>query len=431
MLKSRISDLGTVRTEYFDPGIAFASSTVTTFDFALKENYDDSEVENLTLAERPFFAKVEKNEDFSGDALVTPVIHGNPQGHAGSSQTVASTNETNVLGKKFTATPGSYQSSVSIGDKVLKLSRNNKGAFLENQFAEIDGLYEQAADNLATYMTGNGGQALVRVSAVNTTSNVVTVTDPTQLARIEEGMTLVTSENDGSDAAHTLQSGSVTVTAVDRANGTFTYSGTDPTDIEANDYFFRSGDFYGDTGTIVIKGIKAFLDPNAAALWGMTRTSDPTRLAGCYLPTSELTGLGIESRLKKLGAWMAGRFKAKGPWDVFLNPEDWEVLETGLESRGLRAIPDDSTSFGFMHLSATLGGQKCKIYSDRSFDKGTGFMLRMKNWKLHSPGKILETLNGDGLTMLRKTDNAYEYRLVSYPILMCNAPGYSGRVSLT
>lgn len=409
------------------------ASTVTTFDFALKENYDESEVENLTLSERPFMAKIAKNEDFSGDSLVTPLIHVNPQGIAGSGQATASTNETNVVGKKFVATPGDYAASVSIGDKVLKLSRNNKGAFLENQFAEIDGLYEQVADDLATYLWGNGGQAIGRIGAVNTTSNVVTLAEPADIINFEEGMKLVTSENDGSDASHTLQANAVTVTAVDRVNGTVTYSGTDPTDIEANDYLFRQGDFFGDTGVVVMKGIRAFLDATGAppALWGMTRTSDPQRLAGCYLPTGELTSKGIEARIKRLGSFMAGRYKAKGPWDIYLHPEDWEVLETSLESRGIRALEDDSTKFGFTKLMATFGGVKCSIFADKHTPKGTGFALRMKNWKLHSPGKLIQTLNGDGLTMLRKTTNDYEYRLVSYPIVMCNAPGYSGRVALT
>jgi hypothetical protein len=409
------------------------ASTVTTFDFALKENYDESEVENLTLSERPFMAKLTKNEDFSGDSLVTPLIVGNPQGIAGSGQATASTNETSVRGFKFVATPGDYAASVSIGDKVLKLSRNNKGAFLENQFAEIDGLYEQVADNLAEYLWGNGGQAIGQISAVNTTSNVITLTDPTKAVNFEVGMTIVTSEGDGSDAAHTLQSGSVVVSAVDRINGTVTYTGTDPTGIDADDYIFRQGDFFGDTGVIVMKGFYAFIDASGAppALWGMTRTSDPQRLAGCYVPTAQLTGKGVEQRIRLLGAYMAGRYKAKGPWDLYLHPEDWETLETSLESRGIRALEDDSTKFGFTKLTATFGGVKCSIFSDKNAKKGTCAVVRHKNWKLHSPGKLIQTLNGDGLTMLRKTSNDYEYRLVSYPILMCNAPGYSGRVALT
>jgi hypothetical protein len=80
ILRTRISESGHAYSIEADPHICFAS-TVTTFDFALKERYDDSTVENLTLADRPFFAKVTKNEDFMGESLVTPVIHANPQGH--------------------------------------------------------------------------------------------------------------------------------------------------------------------------------------------------------------------------------------------------------------------------------------------------------------------------------------------------------------
>jgi hypothetical protein len=430
ILRTRISESGHAYSIEADPHICFAS-TVTTFDFALKERYDDSTVENLTLADRPFFAKVTKNEDFMGESLVTPVIHANPQGHAGSGQSTASTNETNVVGKKFTATPGSYQSSVSIGDKVLKLSRGNPGAFLQNRLAETDGLFEQAADNLATYTWGNGGGALGACASIDT--ETVVLTDPTDAMNFEEGMVLVGSDNDGEDVTDALHSGSTYVTAVDRSAGRVTTEDiSDISGFGTADFLFRQGDFYGDTGVVVIKGVQAFVagTESPAALWGMTRTSDPQRLAGCRVPSADYSGKNIEERINILGSYMSGRFKAKGPWDGYLHPEDWQSLSTSLQSRGIRPLKDESTKFGFMAIETVIGGQSVKIYSDRFCPKGTFFLLRMKNWTMHSPGKLIQPLNEDGLTMMRKSSNDYEFRLVSYPILMCNAPGYQGRIAL-
>jgi hypothetical protein len=314
---------------------------------------------------------------------------------------------------------------------VLKLSRGNPGAFLQNRLAETDGLFEQAADNLATYTWGNGGGALGACASIDT--ETVVLTDPTDAMNFEEGMVLVGSDNDGEDVTDALHSGSTYVTAVDRSAGRVTTEDiSDISGFGTADFLFRQGDFYGDTGVVVIKGVQAFVagTESPAALWGMTRTSDPQRLAGCRVPSADYSGKNIEERINILGSYMSGRFKAKGPWDGYLHPEDWQSLSTSLQSRGIRPLKDESTKFGFMAIETVIGGQSVKIYSDRFCPKGTFFLLRMKNWTMHSPGKLIQPLNEDGLTMMRKSSNDYEFRLVSYPILMCNAPGYQGRIAL-
>lgn len=430
-IRHQVDDTLSVNVAFVQTHIAFAS-TLTTFDFAMKEKYTDEEVENLTLAERPLLGRINKNEDLQGDSLVVPLIHVNPQGVAGSGQSTASANETSVVGKKFTATVGDYFGSVSIGDKVLTLSRGNPGAFLQNKLAEMDGLYEQMADSLATYLWGNGGSALGQRASIN--SNTVTLATASDVMNFEEGMTVVASANDGSDAAHTLLTGSTTVASVDREAGTVTL--TNAAAISGflnNHYLFRSGDFFGNTGVVVLKGVQSFISATSspAALYGMTRTSDPQRLAGCRVATAQLTAKNIEERFRLLGSYMSGRFKAKGPWEGYMHPEDWQTLETSLQARGIRPLKDDSTRFGYMKIQMVVGGQTVDFFVDRFAPKGHGFLLRMKNWTLHSAGKMIRPLNGDGLTMLRKsTTNDYEYRLISYLIAMCNAPGYNGRVAL-
>ena len=46
-------------------------------------------------------------------------------------------------------------------------------------------------------------------------------------------------------------------------------------------------------------------------------------------------------------------------------------------------------------------------------------------------GELMHPIQGDGKEILRVyNDNNYEFRLVSYPLVACNAPKNSGRVSL-
>lgn len=409
------------------------TSSLTTFSFAMKDRYNKASfVENLTLAESPLMAKITKDTDFAGDGTHIPLIYGNPQGVSGGlsrAQTVSATTGGNIRGAKFILRAGDYDGSVSIDDKILKESRNNMGAFLDNKAAEIDGLYTQMASDLATYLYGNSGNSIGRVASV--ASLVVTLTEPTQAMNFEVGMQLERNTVDGSDGTTAATAETYTVTAVDRENGTVTVDAT--TNLVATNFLFRKGAYRGNTGNFVFHGLQDFLWPDnaPATIYSMVRTADPQRLAGCRVPAADIAGMSIEDRLQTLGTYMTGRYKGPGASDIYLNPEDWTSLQIALQARGTRPLKDDSTRFGFQSLEAVIGGVMVKIYPDRYCPKGLAFALRMKNWKLHSVKELIHPIEEDGLTILRgATANAYEYRLVSYPALCTNAPGFSGRVAL-
>jgi hypothetical protein len=412
------------------------ASTITSFAFAIKDRYDVvSHVENLTLAERPLLAMINKNEDFQGDGTIIPLIYGNPQGIAADSLAQAQVAATNVVGSKFILTAGDYQGSVSIGDKVITASRGNPGAFLRNKAAEMDGLYEQMADNLSVYLYGNGGNSLgvIAAVAIGTGPNggdMLTLTEPSQSINFEVGMLLSTSTTDGTSPGVTVVD-DLLVSSVDRAQGIIEVP--TPSGAMVSDFLYRTGDYGGDAAVNIFPGIGAFLWPDSAppVLYGMTRTPDPQRLAGSRVPPVDLAGLNIEERIQVLGAYMTGRYKGPGPTHGFMNPEDWQNLSIALQSRGVRPLKDDTTRFNFMAIEVVMGGKLVRIYPDRFCPRGTFFALRLKDWTLHSMLKLIHPISQDGLTLLRDgASNNYEYRIVSYPALCTVAPGWSGRVPL-
>lgn len=410
------------------------ASTLTTFAFALKTRYTEKKVANLTEADRPLYAMIEKAQ-MSGDSMVVPLIRTNPQGLSrvlANAQTAAAGTGGNIGGEKFVLTAGDYSASVSIGDKVIKASKDNAGAFLRNQVAETDALFEQVADTLATYLYSNGGNAIGRRSSAST--NVITLTDPYDAMNFEVGMYVQASSDDGTGAV-SPRTGSTYVTAVDRAAGTVTLnSAAGITSFADNDYLFRLGDYLGNTGNTIFYGLRSYLAASTApgSLYGMTRTTDPVRLAGSYVPTADITGLGIEERIQKLGAYMTGRYKGPGASHAFMNPEDWQDLAVSLQSKGIRPLQDSDAKFNFESLNVVLGGKTVKIYADRYCPKGTFFALKLDTWTFYyMGGQMIEPMGADGLDMLRSTSaNEYEFRLVSYPVPVCRAPGWSGRVSL-
>jgi hypothetical protein len=413
-----------------------AGSTLTTYAALLKERYLDSDiVEKLVYPENTLLSMLEKKGDkgMVGDTLPVPVFVGNPQGVSAGFST-AQTNATATKSVAWQITAGDYFGVVHIGDKVLEASRTNQGAFLENKRVEIDGLYETAGDSASIYLWGNGGQALGRVAAINT--NDFVLTEASQAANFEVGMEVVFSADDGSVSTHALRTGNTTIDAINRATGVVTGTAADITGEAVGDYMFRQGDFFGDTGTIVIKGVQCFVTATDSPmeLWGVaaaTRALDPQRYAGCRVDATQLLGKTYEERIKILLAQMTGRFKAKAPTAGFMHPEDFQVLETLMSARGVRALEDSNTKFGFMKIDVATASGRIPIYTDRHCPKGTFFALRMEDWGLSSMGELFHPQRGDGLDILRRaTSTDYEFRLLSYPLLWCRAPKNNGRVGL-
>lgn len=415
-------------------------STLTTFDALLKEDYIDSNrVEELIYPENVLLGKLEKRGDTGmvGDQMPVPIIYGLPQGLA-SGFTNAQANVSNIKAEKFVITAGDYHGVVHIGDKVMMASRTNRGAFLENKVTEIDGLYEQAGENFSNYVWGNGGQALGQIA--NISGNVVTLLNSADAMNFEVGMTVVGSAADGSTSTDSLRDNgdATTVSAINRATGDVTLASVAAiSGLAVNDYLFRQGDFFGDQGVIVMKGVQAFMpgSDTLGALWGLsanTRNTDVQRFGGCRVDPTLLGAKSYEQRIKLLFAQMTGRFKAKKPNTVFMHPEDFDTLDTAMGARGQRDLSEDEAKFGYSSISVTTTGGKVPVFPDRHCPVGTAFALRLENWWVFSMGEMLRVQNGDGLQMLRRaTSTDYEFRIISYPGLACNAPKNNGRVSLT
>jgi hypothetical protein len=415
------------------------ASTLSSFDAFLENYYSKTKVENLTMAGKPMFQRIKKNEAVGGRTWNVALQFANPQGLAAQSVAVAQTAAAgaggNVQGVQWAIQMGDYSGSVSIGDKVLMASRNNIAAFLEDQTTEIDGLYEGMANCLSLYLWRNGGGSTGVIGSGGTTATLVLAT-PSDAFNFEVGEFVVASANDGSASGNVLLAGSTFITAIDRTTGTITLNAAQGAWVNGS-FLFRSGDFAGNiTQVSVMKGVDAYITASTSpgVLYGVARTTDVQRLSGCKMAAADIAGKGIEERIQQLGAFMAGRYRAMtaaGSYECYLHPEDWQNLSISLQSRGIRSLTDSSTSFNFEFIEVLAGGKRLKVFADPYVVKGTAYILRMENWILGSYGELIRTLNGDGLTMLRAvSSNDYEYRLQAYPAVACTAPGFNGRVAL-
>lgn len=416
------------------------TSSLTQFDAYLKERYPDDRVVELMFPDNVLLGRLTKKANdpgFSGESLIVPIQYALPQGVSKkfvSAQSVSNSAGGNTGQNKFVINPGNLYGVVTIDDKTMTLSRNNPGAFLTAKTHEIDGLYEQMGETLSQSVWGAGGNSL-GVVATYVSGNDITLATTYDVSNFEPQMYIATAANDGSTSTDTLDSGMAQVTAVNYSTGVITVDNAAAlTGLATGRNLFRLGDFNGNTSDVIMKGVQAFITASdtAGALWGMTSTlrqQHPQRLAGCRLASTVYANKGTEERIRLLGAKMTGVFKAKAPTALYMNPEDWILLENQMISRGIRDAEEDDTEFGYLKIMASCGGKKIPVYQDRHCPKGSAFGLREENWWVSTAGELIEPMNEEGFDMLRKADDAaYELRLKSYPLLACNAPLFNGRV---
>lgn len=404
------------------------ASDLTTFDFALKEYYSESHIQDLVCKDRPLLARLTKDTDFVGKVAPLPVKYGNGQG-LGVTLAKAQSSASNAVGQDFNVTVGDYHGVIEIGDKVMKASRNNMGAFAENKGEEIDGLIEGMLDQIAfaIYASGSGGSRGIRASA---STNAITLTRAEDAVHFEVGMTV--SAADGPDSTDTERSGTTTVTAVDYVNGIVTLaSAAAITSFADGDHLFRDGDF--NLSSNLFYGLGSWIHETGTsvpALYGVTRSAS-SRLYGQRLLAAEVVGVSIEERLKRLCNRIY-RITGKPVDSIYVNPTQWMRLSNALESRRQGSTMTEKIgSFGFEALQLMTSHGVVKVFADRFCPLDIAYALRMDSCKLWSMDAVPHFVNGDGLQMLRKSgSNDYEVRIVAYPAFVLTRQDCHGRTPL-
>lgn len=417
------------------------SSSVTTFDAFLKDHYGDKKrVQTLMYKDFPFLGWITKNTGVSaanGRRLVAPVQYGGPQGVGttlATTQAVAATTGGSSRADDWYIPFGDYVGSVEIDDKVMALSASDIGAYLEARKLEIDGLYNTMSQVFSSYLLGTSGHAL---GSFTIAAGVCTMVNPDDIVNIQYGMHLQASANNGDTSTDALLgAGSIGyVIGIDQNNYTFTVSTTDggaagvPTGWTGTMYAFRRGDFGGVGSTFICNGLGDWVPssaPGATLFNGVNRTRNSMALSGVRLAAAEIQGLSTEQRIKRLCTRMANR--GFGPPEViWLNPEKWQDVADGLESRGVRDSIGKEGIFGYQTIKVAAGGRIIDIMADRFVPSGAIYALRKDAFSLNTPDEFPRVFNRDGFQMLRKGDKmAYEFRLVAYPATLCT-PGLCGR----
>lgn len=307
--------------------------------------------------------------------------------------------------------------------------------------------FRNITNNIAFELFGDGtatrgiSSASSSQAGVTVGGTVLPLTNAQQIVAFEVGMLLVASSTPGGVPS----SDTVFITSVDRANGVVRGTASAAT-LSANwaigtgrAYLSISGDIpaTGASSTssfLALSGLAAWL-PKASpstsdSFWGVNRSADPTRLAGCRFDASSYT---IEEGITNALAFL-NREGGK-PDLAIMDFASYAALVNALGAKVQYVqVNHDEVEVAFEGITFQSAYGRVTILADRSCPPQTAYLLTMSTWKLRSLGKVphILTYGMEGLEGLRVGNaDALEIRIGYYGNLICSAPGWNCVVSLS
>jgi len=418
---------------------------------ALKELYtDDKEyMKDLVYKENPFLALVPKNESpdgFAGKYIPVPLEYGTPQGRSHSFSNAQSQQTATALVSYFVYVIEDYQ-LVTITNLLMEQTKSNAGAFVDAAKLQMDGGFRNITNNIAFELFGDGTATRGTTTSSSTQNSTVVggtvlpLSNAQQIVQFEVGMLLVAS----STAGGAPSSDTVLITAVDRAAG-IVYGTASAGSLSGN-WAIGSGAAYlsvsGDIPTggasstssyLALSGLAAWIPTTTPSstdsFWGVNRSADPTRLAGCRFNAQSYT---IEEGLTSALAFLN---REGGKPDLCIM--DFASYASLVNALGAKVqyvqVNHDEVEVAFEGITFQSAYGRVTVLADRSCPPQTAYLLTMNTWKLRSLGKVphILTYGMEGLEGLRVGNaDALEIRIGYYGNLICSAPGWNCVVSLS
>lgn len=411
----------------------------------IKELYPDYTVPRELRKNNPFFAMLAKNTNFVGKYVDVPLTINSTQGGG------ATFSEAKTASEQSTAYSNTYQtfqltrksdySLASISGEAMKAAVMDKGAMVDLFQDTMDLAMVTAMRRIARNLFRDGCGWLGKVGSISSTT--ITLSTPSDAYNFDLGMRIVTFSS-SSYLMDTAGSTGTYVTAVDRKLGKITVNSA--TGITASDYICAREDRTAATSAAtiftnarVLTGAAQWIagsDSGAyaasaagaqfqAAIYGVTRTSDKSSLAGSLL---DCTGAAPDEAIIQLASDVAA--EGGRPDHCFMNPRDFAALNKFLGSRTVydRAVSIEDADIGFQSI-VLMGDQgPIKCVSDINVPQSQIFVLQLDTWDLFSLNAAPHILDYDTNQILRLTDDdAYQVRIGFYGNLRCRAPGFNGR----
>lgn len=407
--------------------------TTTTFAYALKRLYPQSEIDNLVYKDNPLLAMIGKQGGFMGSSTQIAIRYADNIAESATFSTAQAQAATSASkGVQMTLTRQKAYALWQIDTESILAAESDKAAFLRTLKTEVDSALNNfgRARGIDLYRDGAGERGQVG-SVSGAGPFVFTLANVNDITNFEVGR-LVTFSN-GSTKLNALRSATgIAVTAVDRDAGTFT-TATNPNSAVANDWVFFEGDRAAGAITAAtflrIAGLEAWnpvTAPTAGdSFFGVDRSVDASRLAGIRI---DISGLNPEEGL--VTAMHRVAREGARPSHLFMNNIDSKNVQVALGAKAeLEYTRIGEIGFSGIRVNGPKGD--VMIYADQNAPSGVGRLLDLSTWKLRYMRELAFVYDLDGSNISRlPTADAWEGRVAFFGNLQCTAPGYNARLVL-
>lgn len=373
--------------------------------------------------------------------IPVPLEYGTPQGRSHGFSNAQGNQTPTSLVSFFVYVISDYQ-LVTITNLLMEQTKTNAGAFVDAAKLQVDGGFRNLTNNIAFELFGSGtasrGQIAAAGYSFSNPTATITLANPSQIVNFEVGMTLVSSATDGGAVSDDYG----VVASVNRASGvmTLTMSDASPDSEWANGaYLSVQGDLptAGASSTssyLALSGLAAWLPVSAPGggdnFWGVNRSADVTRLAGCRYDARQYT---IEEGVTNALAFLN---REGGKPDLcIMDFASYAALVNALGAKvSYVQVKHDEVEVAFEGIMFQSAYGRVTVLADRSCPPQTAYLLTMSTFKLRSLGKVphILTYGMEGLEGLRVgTADALEIRIGYYGNLICSAPGWNCVVQLS
>lgn len=272
----------------------------------LRTRYQDGKPQPLVYSETQIklASVINSRTDHKDDFLAVPVASERPQGSGGSIPVAqGSVQQTKYL--RFQVGRMEHFGVARVKGQALRVAEGKEASLANVWSAEVDGIMATEMLNHEIYLFGNGSGVLAQISGTITAAVTITLARAADASKLAIGMRVGAVSD--STLTPTVRSGFAIITAINRGRTTATVTSGSAFDgqltVLANtDYLVRYGDnASGGTRSFVIAGVQQMFEGGTApsAFQGMTRTSDPVRLAG---QTASFAGWQIEDAMTEMVA---------------------------------------------------------------------------------------------------------------------------------
>lgn len=412
-----------------------SAATIANVPEILK-NVWQNDIFDFMYEDQPLLGLLNKDTSWDGLYQIITVMYG---GMAGRSNTFGDAKANKSPPKYLQMQVGVRDNFAtwSVDHKLITLSRNTRGALVRALTESTEKATTKLKRSSCWMFWRDGGGSIGRISTSST--NTGTLYDLNDVRNVDIDDVIEFSSDSGLGGAG-VRTGSITVTGINEDTGVVTFDqnlSTIPGFVNG-DYIFHKGDynlsFYGVPAYCTLAAPGTGIVP--ASIWGMLRTSFPTRLAGSRFTASNLL---LTEGIKK--ALASAHRRNITTSHIFAPPEVYNDIEMSLGTQR-RYVEEKVGTVGYQALMfTTQGGKSVKMYSDADIPKSPDaltkyvFGLNLPEFKFHTADEYPMWLNtvagGSGKFMTEQNANATEGRLGGYGQLYTGAPGQHWNLALT